>query len=127
MKNLSSVRKESRLSETQEALVEILDNKNMELKLGEVLRSLLKERALTLKQVSQLCGVSISTLHEWENNRTPKNPLQVAKVARCLGISLHRLLFGIEDPEDSIGKVIKNEVFSGTYEIFLRKVKLPKS
>lgn len=115
------------MSEKQEGLLDLDRNKGMEIKIGTMLRSILRERDLTLKEVSQKCGVSISTLHEWENNRAPKNPIQVAKVAQCLGISLHYLLFGFKDPEEALERIIKNEVFSGVYEISLKKVKVARS
>jgi len=99
----------------------------MELKIGTTLRALLKERRLTLKEVSKNCGVALSTLHEWENNRAPRNPVQAARVAKFLNVSLSKLLFG-EDDEQSLSpieKILKEDIFKGTFEITLKRVKLP--
>ncbi len=36
-------------------------------------------RRMTLKEVSEATGVPRSTLSEWRNNRSPKNPEQLKK------------------------------------------------
>lgn len=98
----------------------------MELKLGPTLSALLRQKDLTLKEVGKACGVSVSTLSEWGTGREPKSPIQVAKVAEYLGVTLHYLLFGIEDQQGGIEKILKEQVFSGTYKVTVEKVKLPK-
>lgn len=90
---------------------------------GKVLRNIIKERRLTIKEIAQGAGIPASTLGEWINNRTPKNPAQVRKVAEFLGISTHFLLFGEEDRQEPISKIIREDFFQGTFEITVRKVK----
>lgn len=95
----------------------------MQLKNGQMLPILMKEARLNLRQLSEQSGAPISTLSEWHNKRNPRAPIQIAKVERCLGVSLHHLLFGEEDHQEPLQKVFKEEVFKGTYEISTKKVK----
>lgn len=96
---------------------------DMTLQIGRVLSAIIKERRLTLKEIATGSGVPLSTISEWTNNRSPKNPIQVQKVAAFLGVSIHFLLFGQEDREEPITKLLKEEVFSGTFEITIKRVK----
>lgn len=89
----------------------------MTLKIGPVLRTLIKERRVALQEISEASGVATSTLGEWTNNRAPKNPVQLHKVTSFLDVSSHYLLFGQEDREDPMTKLTKKDIFSGTFEI----------
>ena len=97
----------------------------MELKIGHILADLLKERSLTLRELSSVSGVAVSTLSDWTTNRAP-NPINLKKVAESLGVSVHYLLFGCEDNQNPLEKIMKEDVFHGTYEISIKKVKIPK-
>lgn len=96
----------------------------MAILIGSTLKGLLKTRRMTLKEVSIATGVPSSTLSEWLNNRSPKNPEQTRKVAQYLGVSLHFLLFGEEDSQEPIQKILKEDFFQGTFEISIKRVKL---
>lgn len=98
----------------------------MELCLAKVLKDLLKNRRLTLKEVSLASGVAVSTLGEWLNNRQPKSPVQVKKVANTLEVSLNYLLFGEPDRYERINltQALGDEVLSGVFEINVRRVKI---
>lgn len=97
---------------------------SMTLKIGQTLSELLKKKKLSIREVAKGCQVPASTLGEWLNNRTPKNPVQVQQVASYLGVTLHFLLFGIEDREEPIQKILKEDFFSGTFEISIKRVKI---
>lgn len=97
---------------------------DMALKIGTTLRSIIEERRLTLKEIASGSGVPASTIAEWTNNRTPKNPIQIQKVSAFLGVSIHFLMFGEEDREEPIAKLLKDEVFTGTFEITVKKVNI---
>lgn len=99
----------------------------MSIKIGTTLKSLLEERRMTLKEVSKATGVPSSTLAEWQNGRAPKNPEQAQKVAKHLGVSLHYFLFGEEDTEEPLHKLMKEDFFSGTFEINIKRIKIQKS
>lgn len=96
----------------------------MELKIGKILSALIQERRLTLKEISDATKISISTLQEWKSNRTPKDPAQVLKVANFMGVSLHHLLFGQEDRQEPIQRILTEDFFKGTFEITVRRVKI---
>ena len=96
----------------------------MAIQIGSTLKALLKVRRMTLKEVSKATGVPSSTLSEWLNNRSPKNPEQIRKVAQYMGVSLHYLLFGEEDAQEPIQKILKEDFFQGTFEISIKRVKL---
>jgi transcriptional regulator with XRE-family HTH domain len=114
------------MSEKRSSFTVTSDPSGMELRLGLVLSSIIEQRRLTLRELSKATGVSVSTLSEWQSGRTPKNPAQVAKVAKFLSITLYELLFGEKDSEEPLLKILKGDLFSGTFEINLRRVILPK-
>lgn len=95
-----------------------------EIKIGETLRELIRQKRYSLKALSKATGVPASTLGEWINNRTPKNPIYIQKVASALGVSMHYLLFGEEDSQEPITKLIAEDVFKGTFEISIKRVKI---
>ena len=64
---------------------------------GRVLRALMQERHLTLKQVADLAGVSTSVVQNWLENKNPHDLQAVAMLAQTLGISFKALLIG--EPE----------------------------
>ncbi len=96
----------------------------MKLNVGNVLTEIFRERRLTIKEVAKASGVPASTLSEWKLNRAPKNPEQALKVAEALDISLHFLLFGVEDRQEPLQKLLKEDVFSGTFEINIKRIKI---
>ena len=101
----------------------------MDLKLGQILSRILKERKITLRQISAATGVPTSTLGEWTNNRQPRNLINIKKVALFLGVSLNFLLFGEFDEfeKQTQRSELHHNLLSGTYEITLRKIKLMNS
>jgi transcriptional regulator with XRE-family HTH domain len=98
----------------------------MELKIATTLKKIMKEKRISVKVLSRDSGVAVSTLHEWLNGRTPRDPVQAKKVADVLGVSLNRLLFDEADMSESINlnQILKQDIFSGVYEINIRKVKI---
>lgn len=96
----------------------------MEVQIGKVFKALLKEKRATLQEISNATGVSTSTLHEWQNNRKPKDPAQVAKVAEFFGVTLFFFLFGKEDSNEPLSKVLKEDMFHGTFEISIKRVRI---
>lgn len=94
----------------------------MSIKIDSTLKSLLMQKRMTIKEIAKATGVSNSTLSEWLNNRSPRNPEQIKKVAKYLGVSMHFLLFGEEDSEEPLSKLLKEDVFSGTFEINIKRV-----
>jgi transcriptional regulator with XRE-family HTH domain len=96
----------------------------MAIKTGTVLKKIIQERRLTLREIANGSGVPATTIAEWSNNRTPKNPLQVKKVAEFLGVSVHYLLFEEEDKQEPLQKILKEDFFKGTFEISIKRVNI---
>lgn len=94
-----------------------------ELKIKTVLKRLMNEQGETLVSLAKVSGVPKSTISEWLGNRSP-NPVQAVKVANYLGVSLHYLLFGEDDAQDPIQKIMKEDFFKGTFEISIKKVNI---
>lgn len=84
---------------------------------------------MTLKELSIATGVPQSTLSQWSANREPKKPGQIASVAKHLSVSLHYLLFGVKDDNETINlaEVLKQDLFSGTFEITIKKVQIKET
>jgi transcriptional regulator with XRE-family HTH domain len=95
----------------------------VELKVGKVLKQIMDNDRHTITTISKASGVPKSTISEWLNNRTP-NPTQAVKVANYLGVSLHFLLFGRDDAQEPIQKILKEDFFKGTFEITVKRVKV---
>lgn len=100
-----------------------IHDSNMDLKIGKVLKQLMDKDRHTLTSIAKATGVPKSTISEWLGNRSP-NPSQAVKVANHLGISLHFLLFGKDDAQEPIQKILKEDFFKGTFEISIKRVKM---
>lgn len=98
--------------------------KGMNLKIGTVLSAQLKEKRISVRELSKLSGVPASTLGEWINNRAPKNPVQAQRVAAVLGVSLHYFFFGEEDRQEPLQKIIGEDFFKGVFEISIKRVQV---
>jgi transcriptional regulator with XRE-family HTH domain len=94
------------------------------IKIAQTMKQLLKERGMTLRELSKRSGVPVSTLSEWSSNREPKSPTQTRKVAQALGVSMHYLLFGEDDSQEPLQKLLKEDLFQGTFEITVKKVRM---
>jgi transcriptional regulator with XRE-family HTH domain len=64
---------------------------------GRILKGIMNERDLTLKQVSELSNVSVSVVQGWLTNSTPADLQAVAVLASKLGISFKSLLLGHDE------------------------------
>ena len=72
-----------------------------------------------------MSGVPESTLFEWNNNRSPRDPVKAKKLADALEISLNELLFDEREQPQRIElqSLLKEDVFSGIFEISIKRVK----
>lgn len=71
----------------------------------QILASIMKERGLTLKQVSLLAGVSVSVTQNWLEGRNPHDLQAVSKLAQGLGISFKSLLLGEVETNHSVTSI----------------------
>ena len=99
----------------------------MKLKIAQTLSYILDSRRLTIKEISKATGVPMSSISGWKKDNRSPHAEQAAKVARHLGVTVHYLLFGEEDHEEPLQKILKEDFFSGTFEITVKKVKLKEN
>lgn len=92
------------------------------MKLAEMLKQLMKERRIkSLRQLSLMCDIPVSSLHHIANGRNPTDWAAVARLSRCLDVSLYYLVFGIDDPvSERFKEEIMKEVFSGDFLIEMK-------
>ena len=98
----------------------------LEIKIGSVLKEIIKEKRLSLKKISQDTEIPYSTLYTWFENRQPKDILKVQRLADYFGISLHYLLFAEEEKNIPYGsenlKGFDSEVLRGVFEVVIKKI-----
>ena len=100
-----------------------MDNIRMA-KFGETLRMLMKERKTTVKELSIVTGIPVSTISEWCANRLPRFTPEILKVANFFNVSLEYLLTG-KQPKEAHIKIVtpkKDELI----QIEIRVQKLDK-
>lgn len=93
---------------------------------GQNLRSHLKRRNLSVRELAKAIGEPVATVNEWvdSKDRIPRNATVIRKIVEFFDISTHELLFGEPDPRSLVGEIIeKTEIHAGVYEITVRKVK----
>lgn len=95
--------------------------KKKELCVGETLSLLLRGKKMTAKELSQRAGVPLSSVHHIINNRPIKNIMALERIAEELGVSLHFLLFGKPDEREEKNTTLHSDLFSGLFEIVVRK------
>lgn len=85
---------------------------------SKILKSLMKEKNLTIRAVANIAEVSPSTINDWQSGATPENYLAVKKLAKELGVSFSFLLTGEEDTSDQRPSPSVTEVFDNGGAIF---------
>ena len=105
-----------------------IEHVDMSLRLPQTLAALLKQKRISVRELSEATGVPKSTISEWQAGRQPKNPEHVRKVASYLEVSMHQLLFGEPDPHEAIDvtRILKDDLFSGVFQISVKRIKLPQ-
>ena len=97
-----------------------------EIKIGTVLKRLLQERRLSLKEISKKTLIPYSTLYTWYENRQPKYILKAQKLAYFLDLSLHQLLFDEEDRKNAKNRQTpdesKDQLIKGRFEITIKRI-----
>lgn len=90
------------------------------------LKKLLRERGVSVAQLSRAVNVSPQTLSNWANSQKPADITQVKRVADYFKISIDSLCFGASPEPFKTRNAIKDyddEISAGIYEVVLRKVK----
>lgn len=95
---------------------------------GKILSAIMKERGLTLKQISQMAGVSLSVASDWTAGNSPRDLRAVHKLSQALGVEFSRLLIGESDTTKEVISLAElfeeNEIFDGLVRINIKRVSL---
>lgn len=92
--------------------------------LSRQLKNLLKDRDVTVAQLARATMISAKTLYQWLNGQSPKNLIQVRKVADYFKVTIDYLAFGVLQKNNSELTDYKTEINAGVFEVILRKQKL---
>lgn len=93
----------------------------MELK--SILKKSIKDKGITIAQLSRATKVPLQTLHGWLHGSEPKSIRQVKAVADYLGVNLDYLCFGITPEEKNHLIEYGQEINAGVFEVVLRRIK----
>ena len=67
---------------------------------AKILRSLMTEKGMTIRQAATFAGVAPSTIDDWRAGALPENYVAVKRLAKSLGVSLSFILTGEDDAHD---------------------------
>lgn len=68
---------------------------------AKILRSLMTEKKMTLRQAATIAGVAPSTIDDWRAGALPEDYAAVKRLAKGLGVGLSFILTGEDDLQDS--------------------------
>ena len=86
--------------------------------IAKQLKSLLKEREISVGVLAKKTGISSKTLYHYLEGRTPRNMEHVKAICTHFGVSADYLLFGYE-----LTSRERSDIFLfGRYEVFMRRI-----
>lgn len=91
--------------------------------LNKQLKTLLHNKDVTVAQLSRATKISAKTLYQWLNGQSPKNLVQVRKVADYFEVTIDYLAFGILERSKSEIADFRNEINVGHFEVILKKIR----
>jgi len=94
------------------------------------LTRIMRERHLTLKQVSEMANVPLSTVSDWTSNTTPQDLIAVGRLARSLGVSLRELLLNESEEAKTVVNLAdlfdEEDFFDDICRVSIRRLRLKK-
>lgn len=93
----------------------------MDLSISKNLKKIMKERDLTLAQLSKLSGVPKSTIHNIISGHDA-SVKTIEKLRKALNVSVAKLLYDEKEAE-TLNPSSPEDVLSGLFEIIIRKHK----
>jgi transcriptional regulator with XRE-family HTH domain len=85
---------------------------------AKILRSLMTEKGMTVRQAADLAGVGSSTIDDWRGGALPEDYSAVKRLASGLGVSFTFLLTGEEDRREHAILPSVTEVFEDGGALF---------
>ena len=94
----------------------------VEMKLSTVLKQLLNDRNMTLKELATSIKVKPSTLSGWNNGVTPRDLTEVRRCAQYFGVTLEKLLFNESSDATALESLLTEQVFDGFLKVKIERV-----
>ncbi len=94
----------------------------MELQLNLVLRRMMKQQKISLRQLAKETGIKPSTLSGWSNGVSPRDLSEVLVCARYFKMSLEQILFDQQPDSASLENFLTEDVFNGFLKVTIQKV-----
>lgn len=98
-------------------------SKEMKIKIKEQLKHILQVRNIKVAMLARETKVPAQTIHNWLQNKPPKNIDQLKKVSDYLGVTLDWLLYGVETELKNPLEAHQEEIVAGVWEVVLRRPK----
>ena len=80
-----------------------------QVKIGQTIRQLRRQRGIGQEVLSQALGVSVQAISKWETEASLPDVLLLPDIARFFGVSIDLLFRGSEEPDVSIPDVIPDD------------------
>ena len=92
--------------------------------LAQNLKRLLKDKDLTVAQLSRATKVPSQTLNNWLSGLEPRSMSQVKTIAQFLKLTLDELAYGeIKVKDENKLEQYSDEIYAGMFEVVLRRIK----
>ena len=85
---------------------------------AKILRSLMAEKDMTIRQAAEIAGVGSSTVDDWRGGASPEDYSAIKRLADHLGVSFSFLLTGEEETRNSMNFPTVTEVFEDGGALF---------
>lgn len=96
----------------------------------KTLKELIKKRGVSVSAVARATGVPVTTIHNWLSGQPPRKIDQVKRVAEYFGVCVDYLCYEIDcitNPPKVLQMAFeRDEIYTGVFEVILRKVKPSK-
>lgn len=92
----------------------------MKIRIKEQLKYILHKKNMKVVALARETKVPAQTIHNWLQNKPPKNINQLKAVCDYLGVTLDWVLYGVEGIENPLVKH-EEEIVAGVWEVVLRK------
>lgn len=91
------------------------------LKLSGVLKQLIDEKGVSVREVGRACNIPQSTMNNFLSGRGPHRPEQIHALAKFFGVSMEKLLFGEDDRAPTLAEVFTEGLFEGWLKVRIER------
>ena len=95
---------------------------SMEMKLASVLKQLLSEQNISLKDLAIATKVKPSTLSGWKNGVSPRDLVEVHRCAQFFGVTMEKMLFDAPTDMSALNGLLTEKIFDGYLKVNIERV-----